>query len=69
MDADCMILDAAIKKRKKQYKQDEDGEYWELQDEEFLAFPCCPFFYDKLGRQVESYIIDCNNHGYMWGYF
>jgi hypothetical protein len=69
MDADCMILDAAIKKRMKKYKQDEDGEYWELRDEEDLAFPCRPFFYNKLGQQVESYIIDRNNHGYTWGYF
>jgi hypothetical protein len=69
MDADCMILDAAIKKRMKKYKQDEDGEYWELRDEEDLAFPCRPFFYNKLGQPVESYIIDRNNHGYTWGYF
>ena len=71
MDADCMILDAAIKKRMKKYKQDEDGEYWELRDEEDIAFPCRlrRFFYNKLGQPVESYIIDRNNHGYTWGYF
>jgi hypothetical protein len=64
-----MILDVAIKKRMKKYKQDKKGEYWELRDEEDIAFLCRPFFCNKLGQQVESYIIDCNNHGYTWGYF
>jgi hypothetical protein len=69
MDADCMIIDAAIKKRMESYKKDEDGEYWELRDEEVLAFPCRPFFYNKLGQEVESYILDHNDRGYTWGYF
>jgi hypothetical protein len=69
MDADCMIVDAAIKKRMESYKKDEDGEYWELRDEEDLAFPCRPLFYNKLGQEVESYILDHNDHGYTWGYF
>ena len=69
MDADCMIVDAAIKKRMESYKKDEDGEYWELQEEKDLAFSCRPFFYNKLGQEVESYILDHNDHGYTWGYF
>jgi hypothetical protein len=69
LDADCMIVDAAIKKRMGSYKKDEDGEYWELRDEEDLVFPCRPFFYNKLGQQVESYILDRNDRGYAWGYF
>jgi hypothetical protein len=69
LDADCMIVDAAIKNQMASYKKEEDGEYWELGDEEDLLFPCHPFLYNKLGQQVGSYILDCNNQGYAWGYF
>jgi hypothetical protein len=64
-----MIIDAAIKKQMASYKKDEDGEYWKLQDKEDLLFLCRPFFYNKLGQQVKSYILDCKNCGYAWGYF
>jgi hypothetical protein len=53
----------------KKDKQDEDREHWELRDEEDLAFPCRPFFYNKLGQEIESYILDHNERGYTWGYF
>jgi hypothetical protein len=69
MDAHCMMVDAAIKKRMEICKKDEDGEHWEQREEEDLAFPCRPVFCNELGREVESHIVDHDDCGCTWGCF
>lgn len=69
IDADCVIVDVTIQKRMKNIKVDENGDYWERRDMEELAFPCRSSFYNKVGREVDSYIFDRNKFGYTWGCF
>ena len=45
------------------------GMVWELRDTVRLAFPCKEYFYDKVGKQIRSYIVETNGYGYYWGYF
>lgn len=70
-DSDFLVINIAIKKRLEALglQPDEHGEYWEKKEEIVLDFPCRPYFYNKKGESIKSYIIQRNEKGFTWGYF
>jgi hypothetical protein len=72
LDVDHMFFEAEINARLKQQKgslKKKGGTFYELRSETSLPFPCEPSFKDKLAREMETYIVDTNKHGYHWGLF
>jgi len=68
-DADCMILDGAIKKRLLGTEEDESGNLWEPREIIQLPFKCHKCLFTKHQKPLNSYLHRTNSEGYGWGYF
>ena len=70
-DVDLMVIDAEIQKRLKanEYKRDKKGDIWEVRATLQLPYKCNPKLYAKSGKEITSFRMIKNGHGFAWGYF
>lgn len=70
-DIDLMLLDAEIKKRKKENesKRDKNGDIWEVRETLALPYKCHGKLYNKRGKELATFRMRQNKLGFAWGYF
>lgn len=70
-DVDLVCLDAVIQKRLKanEHLRDENGDIWEIRETLSLPFKCRGKFYNKKGKQLNTYRCRRNEFGFAWAYF
>ena len=68
-DADCMLLDLAIKKRLEGSRKDANGDFWEIREIIDLPFQCKSSIFNKHRKEIPTYLLRKNDQGYAWGYF
>ena len=68
-DADCMLLDLAIKERLEGSRKDSNGDFWEIREVIDLPFQCKNSIFNKHRKEIPTYLLRKNDQGYAWGYF